>query len=94
MAINDIKQPVGGADDPARDPHLTRLMAEAGGEAPPAALDDAILAENLTEKDNVCIAARDIDGSGKCSIAVGAEWNPSDTVNSGAILCRWRMWSG
>jgi len=45
-----------------------------------------VLAENLTEHDNVCIAARDIDGSGKCSIAVGAEWNPSDTVNSGAVF--------
>src|SRR6187401_3456412 len=45
-----------------------------------------ILAENLTEKDNVCIAARDIDGDGKCEIAVGAEWNPGDTVNSGAVF--------
>lgn len=45
-----------------------------------------VIAENLTEHDNVCIAARDIDGSGKCSIAVGAEWNPGDTVNSGAVF--------
>lgn len=45
-----------------------------------------VLAENLTEKDNVCIAARDIDGDGKCEIAVGAEWNPGDTVNSGAVF--------
>lgn len=45
-----------------------------------------ILAENLTEKDNVCIAARDLDGDGKCEIAVGAEWNPGDTVNSGAVF--------
>ena len=51
-----------------------------------AAWDKFILAENLTEHDNVCIAARDIDGSGKCSIAVGAEWNPGDTVNSGAVF--------
>ncbi|MEO6785299.1 MAG: VCBS repeat-containing protein [Chthoniobacteraceae bacterium] len=48
--------------------------------------DKFVLAENLTEHDNVCIAARDIDGSGKCSIAVGAEWNPGDTVNSGAVF--------
>ncbi len=48
--------------------------------------DKFILAENLTEKDNVCIAARDIDGDGKCEIAVGAEWNPGDTVNSGAVF--------
>lgn len=45
-----------------------------------------VMAENLTEKDNVCIAARDIDGDGKCEIAVGAEWNPGDTVNSGAVF--------
>ncbi|MHA3774343.1 FG-GAP repeat domain-containing protein [Verrucomicrobiota bacterium sgz303538] len=45
-----------------------------------------VIAENLTAKDNVCIAAQDIDGDGKCEIAVGAEWNPSDTENSGAVF--------
>lgn len=45
-----------------------------------------VIAENLTEHDNVCIAARDLDGDGKCEIAVGAEWNPGDTVNSGAVF--------
>src|SRR2546429_4518549 len=45
-----------------------------------------ILAENLTKEDNVCIAAADIDGDGKCEIAVGAGWNPGDTVNSGAVF--------
>jgi hypothetical protein len=45
-----------------------------------------VIAENLTEKDNVCIAARDIDGDGKCEIAVGAEWNPGNTVKSGAVF--------
>jgi len=45
-----------------------------------------VIAENLTPKDNVCIAARDIDHDGKCEIAVGAEWNPFDTVNSGAVF--------
>src|SRR6188472_811326 len=45
-----------------------------------------VIAENLTEKDNVCIAARDIDGDGKAEVAVGAGWNPSDTVNSGALF--------
>src|SRR5689334_21921197 len=39
-----------------------------------------IIAEKLTEKDHVCIAAADIDGDGKAEIAVGAEWNPGDTV--------------
>jgi hypothetical protein len=45
-----------------------------------------VLAENLTKNDNVCIAAQDIDGDGKCEVAVGAEWNPGDTVNSGAVF--------
>ncbi len=45
-----------------------------------------IIAEKLTEKDHVCIAARDIDGDGKAEVAVGAEWNPGDTVNSGAVF--------
>ncbi len=45
-----------------------------------------IITEQLTEKDHVCIAARDIDGDGKCEIAVGAEWNPGDTEKSGAVF--------
>ena len=52
----------------------------------PAAWTRYVLAENLTANDNVCIAAQDIDGDGKCEIAVGAEWNPGDTVNSGAVF--------
>jgi hypothetical protein len=44
------------------------------------------LTGKLTEKDHVCIAARDIDADGKAEIAVGAEWNPGDTVNSGAVF--------
>jgi len=52
----------------------------------PAAWHKYVLAENLTPEDNVCIAAQDIDGDGKCEIAVGAGWNPSDTEHSGAIF--------
>jgi hypothetical protein len=44
------------------------------------------LTERLTEKDNVCIAARDTDGDGKAEIAIGAEWNPGDTLKSGAVF--------
>lgn len=41
-----------------------------------------VMAENLTEFDNVCIAARDIDGDGKVEVAVGAQWNPGETGDS------------
>jgi hypothetical protein len=44
-----------------------------------------VMAEDLTPQDNVCIAARDINGDGKVEVAVGAGWNPSDTVNSGSV---------
>jgi hypothetical protein len=45
-----------------------------------------VMAENLTPLDNVCVAAQDLDGDGKAEVAVGAEWNPGDTVNSGAVF--------
>lgn len=45
-----------------------------------------IIAEKLTPLDHVCIAAADIDGDGKAEVAVGAGWNPGDTVNSGALF--------
>lgn len=45
-----------------------------------------VIAEKLTERDHVCIAAADIDGDGKAEIAVGAEWNPGDTTGSGAVF--------
>ena len=45
-----------------------------------------VMAENLTAMDDVCIAAADIDGDGKAEVAVGAQWNPGDTTNSGAVF--------
>jgi hypothetical protein len=46
------------------------------------------MVDNLTASDNVCIAARDIDGDGKAEVAVGAQWNPgetTDTARSGSV---------
>ncbi len=40
-----------------------------------------VMVENVTERDNVCIAARDIDGDGKAEVAIGAQWNPGETVD-------------
>jgi hypothetical protein len=45
-----------------------------------------VITGKLTERDHVCIAAEDINGDGKAEIAVGAQWNPGDTVNSGAVF--------
>ncbi len=38
-----------------------------------------VLARNLTLRDNVCLAADDLDGDGMVEIAVGAGWNPGET---------------
>ena len=45
-----------------------------------------IIGENLTKRDNVCVAARDIDGDGKCEIAVGGQWNYRESVKDGAVF--------
>lgn len=51
--------------------------------------EKAVIASNLTARDNVCIAARDLNGDGKAEVAVGAQWNPGETNNekeSGAVF--------
>lgn len=48
-----------------------------------------VIATGLTPQDNVCIAAHDIDGDGRCEVAVGAGWNPGETTDdtkSGAVF--------
>jgi arylsulfatase len=45
-----------------------------------------VMAERLTELDNVCVAALDIDGDGRAEVAAGAGWNPGDTIASGALF--------
>ncbi len=40
-----------------------------------------VMVENLTPLDNVCLAARDINGDGKVEVAVGAMWNPGNTTD-------------
>lgn len=45
-----------------------------------------IIAKDLTKRDNVCITARDIDGDGKCEIAVGGQWNFRESVKDGAVF--------
>ncbi|MCA9150116.1 MAG: VCBS repeat-containing protein [Planctomycetales bacterium] len=48
-----------------------------------------VMARNLTPRDNVCLAARDLNGDGLVEVAVGANWNPgetTDTAKSGAVF--------
>ena len=45
-----------------------------------------VIARDLTERDNVCVAARDIDGDGKCEIAVGGQWNFNESIEDGAVF--------
>jgi hypothetical protein len=41
--------------------------------------------EGMTEPDNVCIAAWDIDGDGKLDFALGAGWKPFNTKSGGTL---------
>lgn len=41
-----------------------------------------VMVDNLTEHDNVCITARDVNGDGRVEVAVGAQWNPGETTNT------------
>jgi hypothetical protein len=43
-----------------------------------------VIAKNLTLKDNVCLAAKDLDGDGKVELAAGANWNPGETSDEKA----------
>ena len=43
-----------------------------------------VIARDLTEYDNVCLAAQDIDGDGRVEVAVGAQWNPDETSDATA----------
>ena len=43
------------------------------------------LISGQTKRDNVCLAPYDIDGDGKVDFALGADWRPADTQNSGSI---------
>jgi hypothetical protein len=41
--------------------------------------------EGMTARDNVCIAAYDIDGDGKVDLALGAGWRPFNTKGGGTL---------
>lgn len=45
-----------------------------------------VIAKDLTVRDNVCVTARDINGDGKCEIAVGGQWNYRESTKDGAVF--------
>lgn len=44
-----------------------------------------IMMDGLTKKDNVCIAATDVDGDGRIDLALGAEWMSTNTQSGGSL---------
>jgi len=51
--------------------------------------EESPIARNLTLRDNVCLAAADVDGDDRVELAVGARWNPGETEDrsqSGAVF--------
>lgn len=44
-----------------------------------------VVMDGATRKDNVCIAAHDIDGDGYLDLAIGAEWKPTNTLAGGTL---------
>lgn len=44
-----------------------------------------VILDGGTKKDNVCMAATDIDGDGKIDLALGADWHPSNTTGGGTL---------
>ncbi len=44
-----------------------------------------VILDGVTKKDNVCIAAHDIDRDGKLDFAIGADWQPTNTTAGGSL---------
>jgi len=44
-----------------------------------------VILDGATKRDNVCMAAADIDGDGKVDLALGADWHPANTTSGGTL---------
>lgn len=44
-----------------------------------------VILDGKTKKDNVCVAAHDIDRDGKLDFAIGADWQPTNTQSGGSL---------
>lgn len=81
MAVNDDMRD-DKHDDTQRDPHLARLLAAAGDEAPPAALDAALLAAARRE----VRAQPQVAGSGEVADVVRSKRNWYVPLSIAAVL--------
>jgi len=44
-----------------------------------------VVLDGGTKKDNVCVAAHDVDGDGRMDLAIGADWQPANTQSGGSL---------
>jgi hypothetical protein len=44
-----------------------------------------VILDGKTKKDNVCVAAHDIDRDGRLDFAIGADWQPTNTQSGGSL---------
>jgi hypothetical protein len=44
-----------------------------------------VILDGVTKKDNVCIDVNDVDGDGSIDIALGADWQPTNTQGGGSL---------
>src|SRR5437867_1459306 len=44
-----------------------------------------VIADGVTRKDNVCVAAYDIDGDDRLDLALGADWQATNTAGGGSL---------
>ena len=56
-----------------------------------------VVIKDLTQRDNVCIQAHDVDGDGRVDFALGAGWQPTNTKTGGTVQwltrsSKTRMW--
>jgi hypothetical protein len=44
-----------------------------------------VVRERITAKDHVAVAPSDVDGDGRLDFAVGADWQPTNTISGGSL---------